>query len=87
MGDTYHSIKTILKLVTGLFLNIALAYCLTYCVTFYLEYPTYTDVALVDQTDAIFPAITFCPGDKAKLKGDVLKVLQVTSFDYILHID
>ena len=72
------TIKSILKLVIAIILTIGLAFCLRTCLIFYLDYPTYTDIAMVNQQDAIFPAVTLCPDpdSKIKVKEDVLKVIR-----------
>ena len=72
------TIKSILKLVIAIILTIGLSFCLKTCLIFYLDYPTYTDIAMINQQDAIFPALTLCPDPDSKMtvKEDVLKVIE-----------
>ena len=71
------SIIRTLKLVITLGLTLGLVFCLRTCMNFYLKYPTYTDIHMVDQQDAFFPAVTFCPypDSKNRLKEIILKVI------------
>ena len=49
--------------------------------TRYLEHPTYTDILVVEQKDAEFPSMTFCPisdGFKAaELKVRLQKLIEL----------
>ena len=64
------------EVASKIVLNVGLVLCLQKCFEFYFSAPTYTDIALVEQHEAEFPALTFCPDspDLVKLKEDVLKV-------------
>ena len=44
-------------------LGIILAWSLYECFDMYIRHPTYTDITIMDQKDAPFPAITVCPMD------------------------
>ena len=66
-----------LTFVTLVGSTVGLAICLRKCLTFFLEEPSYTDISMVDQQNAIFPVVTFCPEPKSKykVKEDILKVI------------
>ena len=68
--------KKVIKLIIFVTLTVGLTVCIETCFCHYLDYPTYTDIVMVDQQDAIFPVVTFCPDlkSKVKVKEDVLKV-------------
>ena len=67
------------KSLGKLFLTSVVAFTLTVfvfqCIEMYFEHPTYLDITEVDQTEAPFPAITLCPGQKKS--GYNTKVLKV----------
>ena len=79
--------KLVLKFVVAVSLMVGLGACLFTCFKFYLKFPTYTDISMVNQKESLFAAVTFCPepDSKSKAKLDVLKVsklkLDVLSLD------
>ena len=68
-------VKTVINFLTVASLFTALTFCLSVCFTFYMGFPTYTDISMVDQPNAPFPAVTFCPDTYPKAKEEVLKVM------------
>ena len=68
--------KLVLKFVVAVALMVGLGACLFTCFEFYLKFPTYTDISMVNQKESLFAAVTFCPepDSKSKAKLDVLKV-------------
>ena len=66
--------RAVTRFFVACVLGIGLIISLDECFKFYWLSPTYTDIALVDQHKAQFPALTFCPDTKEKIKEDVLKV-------------
>ena len=70
-------IKVAFKFVIFVILLTGLIVCLHRCFTHYFDYPTYTEVSMVDQVNSEFPAITFCPQVKDKIKATVLQVTEI----------
>ena len=64
--------KSALKLLLTLGISIWLLRILYECFYIYIMSPTYTEITMVEQEDAPFPAITLCP--VRGFKADVLKV-------------
>ena len=62
------------KLVVLSLLIAGLVACLSTCFSFYFDFPTYTDISMVEQGKALFPAVTICPDTPAAAKEDVLVV-------------
>ena len=77
-------VKTVINFLTVASLFTALTFCLSVCFTFYMGFPTYTDISMVDQPNAPFPAVTFCPDTYPKAKEEVLKVLYLS---YIIQLN
>ena len=63
-----------LKLVVLSLLIGGLVACLSICFSFYLDFPTYTEISMVEQEEALFPAVTICPNKLTAAKEDVLVV-------------
>ena len=72
-------LKSIVKFALAIVLGIGLIICLEECFNFYSISPTYTEITLVEQHEAEFPALTFCPYGEL-IKEDVLKVCVTTIF-------
>ena len=77
-------LKSIVKLAIAIVLGIGLIICLEECYNFYCLSPTYTEINLVEQHEAEFPALTFCPYGEV-IKEDVLKVCVTKRFIRLFH--
>ena len=77
--------KLVLKFVVAVSLMVGLGTCLFTCFEFYLEFPTYTDISMVNQNESLFAAVTFCPEPDSKSKAK-LAVLKVSKFKLDLSL-
>ena len=77
--------KLVLKFVVAVSLMVGLGTCLFTCFEFYLGFPTYTDISMVNQNESLFAAVTFCPepDSKSKAKLAVLKVSKIINSSWI----
>ena len=77
--------KLVLKFVVAVSLMVGLGTCLFTCFEFYLGFPTYTDISMVNQNESLFAAVTFCPEPDSKSKAK-LAVLKVSKFKLDLSL-
>ena len=66
--------RSVFKFLVAVSVTAGLAICVYTCFQFYYDFPTYTDISVVNQEEALFPAVTFCPEFPEKIKEEVLRV-------------
>ena len=72
--------RSVFKFLVAVSVTAGLAICVYTCFQFYYDFPTYTDISVVNQEEALFPAVTFCPELPEKIKEDVLRVFLAQPF-------